>query len=242
MRAWKFLLYPVASLCLLGGSLPGQEPAAPDRVPGPFRAYVVVDRRFDPQEQRNRTGRLHCSFCEHGLNPMVAVIVRIAPEELQNLPTDAPLVKLLAALEQPAAKYAPYRLGVFTIFLTLEDQYRRDDTRDLVVPLVQNLGRQLDSMRTNNNLDKQRMVLSIAPHTMTQIGADFQPLDRQANPATTALGIRPEDSITVLFINRLKIVKRWTFTAQQPLTDQSIQEVLTTVDKSLARPARKRIR
>jgi hypothetical protein len=73
-------------------------------LPGPFHPYNVTG---DVNKDKH-----HSLVCEHGLNPMVIIFAREAPEAGQ------PVADLLAQLESAVAKHhAKTRLGGFAVFL-----------------------------------------------------------------------------------------------------------------------------
>ncbi|HEY8504559.1 MAG TPA: hypothetical protein VIL46_08245 [Gemmataceae bacterium] len=225
-------LIPFLCLAALGGlsagpSL-GQEPApgsakAPKMIPGPFRAYVVTDNRYEPTDERNRSGKPHCSVCEYGLHPAVMVVARSVPES-----ADGPLAKLLQGLEQPVQPRGeeqtgpsrPHDFGTFAIFLNLEDAYPDDPIREQRVAQAAAFGRALKP---------KWVTLAIAEKTVSDKDGKKVP-----SPKLELYGIAEGDEVTVLFYDDLKILNRWTFTADKPLTDADVRAILAEVDKHLA--------
>jgi hypothetical protein len=97
-------------------------------VPGSFRALMVVDNRFplkikpekgpildEHRDPKDRTGKIHCLVCEHGLSPVIAVFVRgdINPEK-------AGLKNLIKGADTLVPKYRSDKMAAFVIFLKLE--------------------------------------------------------------------------------------------------------------------------
>jgi len=188
-------------------------------IPQSFRAYVVVDDRFDVKDVRNRTGKFHCFVCEHGLVPAVAVFVRTVPREVDG----QPLIKLFGQLNDAAIKFKAERLGVYAIFLNLDQRYEDDLKREDKVAAVAGIGKELKL---------PQVPFAIAAATIAQ-GDEKVP-----SPEVAAFQIGPDDEVTVIFYNRFEILNRWVFTNDKPMTDADVTAVRAAIDKVLTPPAR----
>lgn len=209
---------------------PAADPTA-DLIPGSFRTYVVIDNRYpapppDPnaspdaeprRDVRDRTGFLHDSITDNGLNPFVMIVAKTLPGA-----PDTPLGKLLVALEGPPEKYATQKMGVFAIFLNLDDSYPQDLYREKAVNAVQALA---------PVFQPNHVVFSISALQVTQ--GDVEVAQKVVNPDLTKFGIDPNDEVTVIFAHKLKILDRWAFNTDNPLTDEAIAEILAAVDQEL---------
>jgi len=194
----------------------GAEDGGPmTKIPAGFRAFVVVDDRFDVKDSRNRTGKFHCFVCEHGLAPGVAVFVRTVPKAV----ADEPLFKLLTSLDDAAVKYRPERLGVYCIFLTLDKLYEDDLMRELKVAEVNGIGKEAK--------------LAQVPFAIAE--ASTPVMDKAViAPQVKAFQIAETDDVTVIFYNRFNVLNRWTFTKEKGITDADVTAIRGEVDKLLA--------
>ncbi len=99
-------------------------------LPGPFHPYNVTGPR---------AGKYHCFLSQHGLNPMVLILIRDseASDALKSL-----LQKLDAAIEKNPAVH----LGVYAVFLPEElkdkDIVEEDDLRDQLKEKLEDLAKQ----------------------------------------------------------------------------------------------------
>jgi hypothetical protein len=185
-------------------------PAQDDRpVPGTFRSFIVADPRTDLKDPRNRTNMMHDLVTESGLNPTVAVFARSTPAT-----DDAPVASLVRQLDSLAQKYRADRFGAFVIFLTLGDEYPKDTQRDERAKEVRDLAEQLKVPNVPFGL----------------AAADSE--------AVKAWGLQAGDDITVVLFDRLKVVRRWTFSAEKPPSEDDIKAIAATVENQL-RPQKK---
>jgi hypothetical protein len=92
-------------------------PKPGDTLPGPFRPYNVTGK------ERHK-GRFHCLVSEHGLNPVVLILVH------GTNPSDK-LLDLLKSLDETIQKNPVSRLAGFVVFLSddLSDVVFEDDRR-----------------------------------------------------------------------------------------------------------------
>ena len=171
-----------------------------DPLPGPFRSYVVTDKRVDTKDPRNRTGRQHCLFLEADLNPNVVVFLRTVPDN-----ADAAAAKLLKRLDGMVNEHKSERLGAFAIFLTLNADYALEPDKD--------------------RDDKEKAVGDFA----AKLNAPNVPFGLAAGKvdAAAGYGIKDDHDVSVILFNRAKVVKRWAFPADKPPADADIDAVVT---------------
>ncbi len=175
---------------------------AVEPVPSGFRSFIVSDERFDPKNVRNRTAKMHDLVTENGLNPVVAIFARTVPAG-----EDAPLSKLVKQLNAYVTKYRASRAAAFVIFLTLEKEYPDDESRSMKADAVKALADQLKA-------------------TMVPFG-----LAAGKSPMTEAWKIGETDELTVIVYHRMKLVKRWTFSADKPPTEEEIKDILAVAEQ-----------
>jgi hypothetical protein len=148
---------------------------------------------------------IHDLFDEHDLDPTVAVIAAKLPEK----PTE-PLSVLLQKLELKATENKTAHFGAFAIFLTLEKPISDDPTGGAAVGQAESLAKDL----------KLKEVV---------LGLEFA-----GNAPLEAFGIKKDtDEVTVLVYNQHKVVKRYTYTKDKPLSDAAVNEILAEADKLL---------
>lgn len=174
-----------------------------DPVPGPFRIFVAADDRFDAKNPNVRTGKMHCFICEADLNPTIAVFARSAAA------ADGPAVKLAGALNELVNAHRADKLGAFVAFLTLAKEYQEEDGRDA----------------------KAQAVKDVAAQAKTT-GVPFG-LAAGKSAATDLYGLKESDDITVIFFDRMKVVKTWTFTADKPPTADDYKKISDEVKAKL---------
>ena len=182
----------------------GGKPLEPgNAVPGPFRMFVAADDRFDAKNPNVRTGKMHCFICEADLNPTIAVFARSVAT------ADAPAVKLAGAVNELVNAHRADKLGAFVAFLTLAKEYPEEDGRDA----------------------KAQAVKDVAAQAKTT-GVPFG-LAAGKSAATDLYGLQESADITVIFFDRMKVVKTWTFPADKPPTADSFKEISDVVKAKL---------
>ncbi len=208
-------------------------------VPSPFRAYTVVDDRYPPKvagstkaddrSAKDTTNKIHDPICEHGLNPVVAIFVRVDAKTL----TAASGVSKLAIEMNKLMTIPDYRgnkLASFVVFLKVEGmpksvtvtnpdktqstveldaEYPDDEKRDQYATEIRDLA---------SGLKSPNVVFALAPAT---------------SKAAASWGIDPADEVTVVFFNRIRVVDRWKFKAADGPTDDQIKTILATVESSV---------
>lgn len=174
-----------------------------ESVPGPFRMFIAADERLEPKSPNNRTDRMHCFVCESELNPTIFVFTRTAISET------SPGVKVAQALNGLVNEYRSDKLGAYVAFLTLADEYPNEKDRD----------------------NKAKAVKDIA----TQVKTTNVPFGLAAGKSaqTDLFGLKETDETTIVFFDRTKIVKVWTFTADQAPSETDMKAVVDTVKKQL---------
>lgn len=234
------------SAALTWGQTPknGEAPAA---VPATFRSYIVFDTRFAKDDARNRQDKMHCLICENGLAPVVAVLAKSVPTS-----ADAPLTKLLKALQPLTQKYRGDRFGAYAIFLRTSSS--PDPGTKQVVFTKEVTVKQPDGTETKVTVDKEypdddRTILTpdggIAFARETERDAVKKYADETATPqipfglaptkskASDTFGVGEEpDTITVVVYNRLAVAYSKTFKPDQ-LTDEKIKEIVAEAEKMI---------
>ena len=205
-------------------------PVSESAVPGTFRSFIAVDKRFPEDNVRNRQAKMHCLVCEAGLNPVVAVFTRADPA---TVTPESPLGKLIQALGRArveadmigaaardpggfVAKHRAANAAAFVIFLGLEKPYPEDTRGEAVKGLVRD--QVVESLRaTAETLN--------APHVPFGLAAS-------ESPDTEVWKLVPGQDTTVVVFHRMKVVKRWDFSPDTPLDDQAITQIIQTAEKA----------
>ena len=233
-------MFGLCGLYLLAGAGLAQEPksarpsaAQPGQpVPATFRAYLVADDRFPPKspkvekpedrDPRDRTGKVHCLVCENGLSPAVAVFVRADPK---TLGPDAGVVKLASRLNKLIPEYRADRMAGWVHFLRLDGP-----AKAVAVPgaapgtaPVELDAEYPDDERRDEYARDIRDLVKAAEAPNVPFG-----LAPARGKMVDAWGIGPDDEVTVILYNRLKVAKRWTFKADGPTAAQ-IDEIAAAV-------------
>ncbi len=240
-------------------------------VPATFRAQLVVDNRFSPKvaqpkndddrDPRDRTGKIHCLVCEHGLSPMVAVFVRdtVAIDKLQATDGLSKLIKGADALVQEPRNRAD-KLAAFTMFLKLEGKKKPILLDKPLVKIPSDLGtyrscgtperseqeKKEEEEKKKNLNDKEVMVDREYPHDDMR---DAKVLEVKnyadvVKVGNVPFGLHPEKSdsitafmigdapVTVIIYNRLRIVRRWELKLDD-LTDGQVLEILDATEEMI---------
>src|SRR5262245_29984709 len=115
------------AIAVVGAAQEKIEPgsAKTDDITMGFRAYIVADPRFPAEDIRNRTGRMQDLVTDHALEPTIAVFSRTIPADAAH-----PLAGVVKKLDELVAAHKPQRLGAFLVFLGLQNEFRKDETRD----------------------------------------------------------------------------------------------------------------
>ena len=132
--------------------------------------------------------------------------------KLPEKPTE-PFAVLLQKLEARVVEHKAAHFGEFCIFLTLDKTLSEDPTGGAAVGPAESLAKVLKL---------KEVVLG---------------LENPAAAPLAAFGIDKDKSeITVLVYNRHKVERRFTFTAEKPLTEAGVEEILAAADKMLPPP------
>ncbi len=208
-------------------------------VPATFRAQLVVDNRFPPKvkppkddddrDPRDRTGKIHCLVCEHGLSPVVAVFVRgnVALDKVQV--TDG-LSKLIKGTDTLIPKYRSDKLAGFAMFLKLEGGKKAVPVKDPVPGGPENIEVDLEYPHDEMRDAKAAEVKNYAG----VVGAENVPfgLHPDKSVSITAFGIGDATPVTVILYNRLRTVQRWELKLDE-LTDEKVAEVLAATEEMI---------
>ena len=202
-------------------------------VPATFRAQLITDNRFkkvpppkdeSDRDPRDRTGKIHCLVCEHGLSPVVAVFVRGNVSEVKV--TDG-LSKLLKGTDTLIPKYRSDKLASFVMFLKLEGGTKVVTVKgaDGDEKVAVDLEYPHDEMRD----EKATEVRNYA----TLVAADNVPFGLAADKSGSLTAFAGGDApVTVIHNNRLRMVQRWEFKLED-LTDEKVTEVLAAVEEMI---------
>jgi hypothetical protein len=194
-------------LCGLFGSLVvGSVAVGQGTTPAPFRSYVVVDQRTDAKDTLNRTGKLHDLVGGNGLNPVVAVFANKVPTT-----GDEPIAGLVKKLkEMQGGTFKADQLGAFVVFTALDNDYITDEKADATAEAIK------------------------AWATTVQPGGVVVALAKKADgkDGDAKNWNLPADGVTVVFIHKTRIVKRWDL-KEGELTAEAINAVADEVGKEL---------
>jgi len=206
MRFWLLTLFAATALVSPLLAQPPTTAASTGQkgqlLPGPFRVYAINGERAQ---------HFHCFFCQHGLNPAVAVIALQAPANPQE-----PLAVLLQKLNAMAAANKDVKLGAFAIFLTLDKDFYEDGARDPKVAELEGLNKQL-------NLTDLSLGLS---HPEAQPVKQFGIITRD-DPLNNNT---KRHVVTVLVYDKHKVVERFQFTEEAKLDEAAIQRIFAAVE------------
>lgn len=209
-------------------------------VPSPFRAYIVVDDRFPPKvagspkaedrDPKNRTDKMHCLVCEHGLNPVVAVFVRV--DDAKKITPATGVGKLAIEMNKlmTQPEYRGAKLAGFTIFLRLEGPTKsvtvvNPDKSQSVVELDAEYPD--DEKRDDYARDIRDGASDIkAPNVVFGLAP-------MKSKSATAWGIADEDEVTVVVFNRIRVLNRWKFKVEAGPTDDEVKQIIGTVEESI---------
>jgi hypothetical protein len=196
----------VGGVPFLLGQPPGNSSTAQEGqlLPSPFRVYAVTGSR--PQF-------MHDFVTERGLRPTVAVFALQVPPNPQ-----APLAVLLQKLNAAVAAHQGAQLGAFAVFLTLERDFYEDPQRIRRVAELEGLNKQLG--------------LTALPLGLAH--ADAAPVKQYAIVTRDdPVNMVRKHQVTVLVYDKHRVVKRFTFTEDKPLTEDGIQQIFAAVEKML---------
>ena len=219
-------------------------------VPATFRAQLVVDNRFkgmiknadgsESPDPRNRTNKIHCLVCEHGLSPVVAVFTRT---DLKNAKAEDGLGRLVKGVDGLIPKYRSDKLAAFMMYLRLEGgpklvtvkapdgsdekveaakEYPDDEKRDVYAKELSDFAKLVVA---------DNVPFGLAPTSapsLTAFGLDEKKPkkdDEKAEPVET----KP---ITVIIYNRMRMVQRWELKPDE-LTNEKISEILAATEEMI---------
>lgn len=175
-------------------------------LPAPFRVFAVTGPRAQ---------HMHDFFTDRGLNPTVAVIALKAPANPQE-----PLAVLLQKLNAAVVSHPNLRLGAFAIFLTLDKDFYDDPQRTNRVAELEGLSKQLE--------------LTQVPLGLAHV--DAAPVKQYAIlTRDDPVNMVRKHQVTVLVYNKHRVLKRFTFTEDKPLTEDGIQQIFLAVEAMLGK-------
>lgn len=214
MRISRLVMVCGFAACLLPAALAQPKPGDPppvksaDAVPGTFRSYIVLDQRTDPKDpkgKRNVTGFQHDLIVGNELNPTVAVFART-----QATKADEPVAVLVGKLKELATTHKTLDLGAYLFFPILDKSYT-DDPK---------------AAATGDALKKWAEGVAVGP---VVVG-----LCEKESEQTKAWNLPADQGVTIVFYNRMKVVKRWDLAADG-LTAEVIDAVAAKVNEELAK-------
>lgn len=196
-----------------------------------------LDEWFTAYTARNHDDSMHDPICEYGLNPYVAIFVRVREDAKQLTATSgvsklaSELNKLVTDPNPNAADYRGSKFSTVVFFLKLEGmqksvtvtnpdksqstveldaEYPDDEKRD--IPYANDIRALAKEIKAPN------VVYGLAPAT---------------SKAAAAWGIDAADEVTVVFVNRIRVIDRWKFKAADGPTDAEIKTIIGTVESSV---------
>jgi len=207
----RVLLAGVAGLALVVAA-PAQDKS--EEIKQGFRAYIVAEPRFPADDVRNRTGKMQDLVTDHGLNPVVAVFAR-------NIPAEAgPLTEVVKTTDALAEEYKVQRLGTFLVFLSLKDEFRKDESRDARINEI---------TRWAAGVMPKRTTIGLAEATEVPDGTNQPAVPAQV----AAMGIAAEDDIVIVFYDQFRVIQRWKFKAGTPPGESDLGALAQAVNKRL---------
>lgn len=198
-------------------------PAKKDEITQGFKAYVIAEPRFGPDDSRNPLGKKPRNpvdlVTEHGLNPVIAVFSRTIPAD-----ANAPLANVVRKLDELATvkEYKSRKLGAFVVFLSLNNEFPRDQTRDARIKEISQFAAGVMPKQTT---------FALAEATVTVEGTE-QPL---VPAQVQAFGIDKDDDLTIVFYYKFNVIKRWRFKAATPPTEADLTALGDEVAKLLGK-------
>ena len=209
----------VAGLAIAVGSAAQEKkdaPAGGEEVTSGFRAYVVAEPRFPKEDIRHRVGKMQDLVTDHALEPTIAIFSRTIPADVVH--PLAFVVKKVDELQENKV-YKARRLGAFLVFLSLKDEFRKDETRD---PRIKEIEQFVSGLMPKHTTVGLAEATETAEGNTPLIPAQVQ-----------AMGIAPEDDIVVIFYNKLHVLNRWKFSGEKPPTEADVKAIEDAVAKAL---------
>src|SRR5205814_421399 len=141
-----------------------------------------------------------------------------------TIPADAnhPLAAVVKKLDEliEVKEYKAHRLGAYLVFLALQNEFRKDETRDARIKEV---------AQFVSGVMPKHVTVGLAERTETPDGAE-QPL---VPAQVTAMGIGPEDDLVIVFYWKFHVQKRWKFPAGKPPTEEDLKAIDAEVARVL---------
>jgi hypothetical protein len=217
------------------GTPPGKGPTYPQPgsdIPGPFTVYNVTG----PFK-----GEYHCPVCEHGLDPVVMIVVK--GTELADEKAQKNLDYLITKLDNAVQKNTNIRLASFVVFLSdqLQDLARDDDVRE---DLARKLTDRFPSVaKTDVARDAVKAKLKegqLANLDVTAVENALREINREKH-VTLALDkqgklpryqIGDKTDVFILLYNKYRVVSVHQLSKEQ-LTEEKAKEILGEVAEKL---------
>jgi hypothetical protein len=217
-----------------------------DVIPSAFRAFLVTDGRFPPvkgpdgkdqPDPRIRAGKIHCLVCENGLAPVIAVFVRLHGPASTTLSPDKGVADLVMKTNRMISKdeFRANKLASFVMFLRLESGTKEVTVKNIKDKVeVETKVKEDLEFPDEDDLKRAEYVEDIKKFA-TALNSPNVPfgLAAEKSKALTEWKIEDKNDVTVVFYNRMRIVKTWTFEKPDGLTDEKVNEVLKTVEDLL---------
>lgn len=193
--------------------------AGAEEVTKGFRAFIVAEPRFPKEDVRHRVGKMQDLVTDHALEPTIAVFSRTIPAD-----ANSPLAALVRKIDelQERKELKARRLGAFLVFLSLRDEFRKDETRDDRI-------RQIEQFVSG--LMPKHTTIGLSEATETPDGTNTPLVPAQVQ----AMGIGADDDIVIVFYDRFHVIKRWKFAASKPPTDEDLKAIGDEVAKVLGK-------
>lgn len=216
MRISRLVMVCGFAACLLPAFAQQPKPADPppaksaDAVPGPFRAFMVLDQRTDPKDpkgKRNVTGFQHDLITSNELNPTVVVFART-----QASKPDEPLAVFVGKLKEVAKTYSSLDFGAYLFFPILKESYT-DDPK---------------AAATGEELKKWAEGVAVGPVVVGLCEA------KSDQTGEKGWNLPADQGVTVVFYHKLKVVKRWDVAADG-LTAEVMDKVVAKVNEELGK-------
>jgi hypothetical protein len=197
--AWLFLVLGSCSLCAAQDEEKAKSgPKEGTFVPAPFECYNV---------NGEAKGRMHCLVCEFALYPSVLVFVK---EPAAG--KDKSLNDLITQLDATAQEFRDRQFSVGAVFLS-------PDARDSTNSVENQSAKILEEAAAREKLVK-RLEERVENLKLKQVVvASYLP------PGPKGYDFDPKAEITVLFYERLKIIKNWSYQADKMQADDVAQIV-----------------
>lgn len=187
-----------------------QPPKPANAVPGTFRSYIVLDQRTTPpkeaKEPQLAEGKRNVTGFQHDLIVANELNPTVAVFSRSDKPDDA-TAKLVGKLKELAATYKTIDFGAYLFFPILDKVYA-------------------DDAKSKTRADELKKWGEGVPVGPVVIG-----LSEKDSAQTKAWNVH-DTGTTIVFYNRLRVVKRWDL-PPDGVTDAVLAELADAVNKEL---------